>query len=82
MEYLQITKQFIIDHFSFVTFSLGLLFIISNTIDMSVKRNPIDPKDKLNTSYSLNIAGLTFIALFVTNEYLFPYINKNAVHSA
>jgi len=76
MKYFEETKEFVMSHFSLITLSIGLLLIISNTIDISVHRNPKDPKDKLNTHYGLNVAGLVFIALFVSNDYIFPHLVK------
>jgi cell division protein FtsW (lipid II flippase) len=69
-------KDLILNHFSLITLSIGLLLIISNTIDISVYRNPKDPNDKLNTHFGLNVAGLVFIGLFVSNDYIFPHLVK------
>jgi hypothetical protein len=74
MEYFNIAKQFTIEHFSAIVLSVGLLLIVSNTIDISVNRNPADKKDKLNTYFGLNVSGLIFIGLYIANEYVFPYL--------
>jgi hypothetical protein len=77
MDYFQSAKEFTILHFSVIVLSVGLLLIISNTIDISVKRNSKDDKDHLNTYFGLNVSGLVFLGLFVANEYIFPHLVNN-----
>ena len=48
MQYFNQAKEFLITHFSAIVLSLGLLFIISSTLDINTNRKPTDPKDKLN----------------------------------
>jgi hypothetical protein len=78
--FLQTAKEFTINHFSAIVLSIGLLLIVSNTIDISVNRNAEDKKDKLNTYFGLNVSGLVFIGLYLSNEYIFPVlVNKGSL---
>ena len=74
MNYLESAKEFTLHHFSAIVLSVGLLLIISNTIDISTQRNPLDKNDKINTAFNLNVSGLVFIGLYLANEHVFPIL--------
>jgi len=80
MQYFQGAKEFLITHFSAIVLSLGLLFIISSTLDINTSRKPTDPKDKLNTYYGLNVTSIVFLSLYIGNQYIFPHLVNNGVH--
>ena len=76
MEYLQTAKDFTMNHFSSIVLFVGFLLIGSNTLDMGSRRNAADAKDKYNTAYNLNVAGIVFLSLFVINEYVIPGLSQ------
>lgn len=80
MQYIQATKEFLMTHFSAIVLSLGLLFIISSTLDINTSRKPKDPQDKLNTYYGLNVTAIVFLSLYIGNQYIFPHLVNNGAH--
>jgi len=79
MEAFQTAKQFLMDHFSAITLSVGLLLLVTNTSEMSGHRNSKDPKDKTNGHFNLNVYALVSLTLFVLHEYAWEFfMNKSS----
>jgi len=74
MDYFEAAKKLVIDQFSNIAVFVGLVMLVANTIEINNARKANDSKDPLNQAYSLNVASLVFLSLFVANHYIVPYI--------